>query len=267
MNPKVFGKRIALTALPPLLLFAVVIALWHACVVAFQLKPYVLPSPVAVGQALVNNRVVLRQAVMYTGAAALCGFSASLLVGTLIAFVFAQSRMIRASGYPYFIFLQTVPIVAIAPLITRWCGNGFQSVVLVSFILSLFPILSNATQGLLEIDPDLLDLFRLNNATRWQMLIKLRFPSAIPGILAGARTSSGLAIIGAIVGEYFVGYDSKWFGLSHLIYTADVRLEIDSMLAAVLTSTLLGVVNFGFVNLISMTILRKWYDGPVEHRR
>ena len=135
------------TVLPPVVLFAVFVGLWQACVVGFRLKPYLLPSPLAVGQALFNDRALLGSAVVYTGSAALCGFFASLLVGTLIAFIFAQSRIIRSSGYPDFIFLQTVPIVAIAPLIVRWCGNGFQSVVLVAFILSLFPILSNGTQG------------------------------------------------------------------------------------------------------------------------
>jgi NitT/TauT family transport system permease protein len=267
MNLRNVCWRLIETTVPPLALFAIVIGVWHACVVGFRLKPYLLPSPFAVGQALVNDRALLANAVAYTGSAALCGFTASLVIGTLIAFIFAQSRIIRSSGYPYFIFLQTVPIVAIAPLIVRWCGNGFQSVVLVAFILSLFPILSNGTQGLLEIDPNLLDLFRLNNASRWQILTKLRFPSAIPGILAGARTASGLAVVGAIVGEFFVGYGSKRFGLGYLINTTNDQLQIDRLFAAVLTSTLFGIAIFGFVNLISVTILRRWYDGPVEHRR
>jgi NitT/TauT family transport system permease protein len=267
MSLKRIGRWMLEAVLPPLTLFALFVLVWHACVVGFRLKPYLLPAPLAVGRALVNDAAVLGSAVIYTGSAALCGFGASLFIGTWIAFAFSQSRLLRSSGYPYFIFLQTVPIVAIAPLIVRWCGNGFQSVVLVAFILSLFPILSNGTQGLLEIDPDLLDLFRLNNATRWQMLTKLRFPSAIPGILAGARTASGLAVVGAIVGEFFVGYGSKRFGLGYLINTTNDQLQIDRLFAAVLTSTLFGIAIFGLVNLMSVTILRRWYDGPVEHRR
>ena len=267
MTFKKMSAWLAINVLPPLVLFSIIAAIWQASVVGFRLKPYVLPSPIAVGQALFHDAPLLGRAVIYTGSAALCGFFASLIVGTLIAFVFSQSRMIRSSGYPYFIFLQTVPIVAIAPLIVRWCGNGFQSVVLVAAILSLFPILSNGTQGLLDIDPDLLDLFRLNNASRWQTLIKLRFPSAVPGLLAGARTSSGLAVVGAIVGEYFVGYGSKRFGLGYLINVTNDHLQIDRLFAAVLTSTLFGIAIFGFVNLISVTILKRWYAGPVEHRR
>jgi NitT/TauT family transport system permease protein len=255
------------TVLPPLIVFGVVLAIWQACIVGLQLKPYLLPSPVAVGRAFMDDSALLGRAVVYTGSAALLGFLTSLVLGTIIAFAFSQSRILRASGYPYFIFLQTVPIVAIAPLIVRWFGYGFQSVVLVSFLLGLFPILSNGTQGLLDIDPDLLDLFRLNNASRWQVLVKLRFPSAVPGILAGARTSSGLAVVGAIVGEFFVGYGSKQFGLGYLIYSTNGQSQLDRLFAAVFTSTLFGIAIFSLVNLISVTILRGWYDGPVEHRR
>ena len=145
--------------------------------------------------------------------------------------------------------------------------HGFQSVVLVAFILSLFPILSNGTQGLLDIDPDLLDLFRLNNSSRWQVLVKLRFPSAVPAILAGARTASGLSVVGSIVGEFFVGYGKKEFGLGYLIFATNGQSQLDRLFAAVLTSTLFGIAIFALVNLISVTILSNWYDGPVEHRR
>jgi len=254
------------TVLPPLSLFLMITVVWQAAVVVYQIKPYLLPSPLAVGAALIRDGSRLGRALAYTGAASLLGFSASLIVGTLIAFAFSQSRMLRNSSYPYFIFLQTVPIVAIAPLIVRWCGNGFQSVVLVAFILSLFPILSNATQGLLHIDPDLLDLFRLNNASRWQMLVKLRFPNAVPAICTGARTASGLAVVGAIVGEFFVGYGSRRFGLGYLINATNDQLELDRLFAAVLTSTLFGIAIFASINVVSATILRRWYDQAVEHR-
>jgi NitT/TauT family transport system permease protein len=254
------------TFLPPVVLLGLIVAIWQWCIVAYRIKPYLLPSPAMVGRALNDDAHLLYRAVLYTGSAALCGFVGSLVIGTLIAFAFSQSKILRRSGYPYFIFLQTVPIVAIAPLIVRWYGNGFQSVVLVAGILSLFPILSNATQGLLDIDRDLFDLFRLNNASRWQMLVKLRFPSAVPSLCAGARTSSGLAVVGAIVGEFFVGQSTKHYGLGYLIEATNSLAQLDRLFAAVLISTLFGIGIFSFVNLLSATILRRWYDGPVEHR-
>lgn len=267
MKPKGHYWPLIETLLPPLIFFGIVIAAWQTCMVVFHVLPYQFPAPLAVAQAFIADANLLGKAIVYTGSAALLGFGGSLIVGTLIAFAFSQSRILRAGGYPYFIFLQTVPIVAIAPLIVRWFGYGFQSVVLVAFILSLFPILSNGTQGLLEIDPDLLDLFRLNNASRWKVLVKLRFPSAVPAILAGARTSSGLAVVGAIVGEFFVGYGKKEFGLGYQINATNGWSQLDRLFAAVLTSTLFGVAIFGLVNLISVTILRNWYNGAVEHRR
>ena len=252
--------------IPPLVLFILLLFVWQGLVDAYRIKPYLLPSPWAVAAALKTDAVILQRAIWYTGSAAFFGFLSSLVLGTIIAFAFSQSRMLRSAGYPYFIFLQTVPIVAIAPLIVRWCGNGYQSVVLVAGILSLFPILTNATQGLLDIDPDLFDLFRLNNASRWQVLFKLRFPSAVPSICAGARTSSGLAVVGSIVGEFFVGQSTRNYGLGYLIEATNSNGQLDRLFAAVLTSTVFGITTFALINLASSTILSRWYEGAVEHK-
>jgi NitT/TauT family transport system permease protein len=252
--------------LPPVILFLAVVTVWQAAVAFWRIKPILLPSPLLVAQALAQNSGKLAQAAGYTGAAAGLGFVASLVVGTLVAFTFSQSRWIRSSGYPYAIFLQTVPIVAIAPLIVHWFGYGFQSVVLTSFIISLFPIIANATAGLLAIDPDLLDYFRLNNASRWQVLWKLRLPSAVPALCTGAKTACGLSVVGAIVGEFFAGYVGKRFGLGYLILLTKDQSKMAEMFAAVLTSTLLGVAIFSAVSFLTATILHRWYDAPVEHR-
>ena len=115
MTEKSLMKRLIESVLPPLVVFGIVIAIWQASIIGFQVKPYLLPSPLAVMQAYWQDAALLGRAVIYTGSAALLGFSISLVIGTLIAFAFSQSRILRASGYPYFIFLQTVPIVAIAP--------------------------------------------------------------------------------------------------------------------------------------------------------
>lgn len=262
-----FAKWLGQTVLPPLVLLVIIVVVWDQCVRLYNIKPYLLPTPWAVGKAFWTDATLLYRAVLYTGTAALCGFVGSLILGTLIAFLFSQSRIVRNAGFPYFVFLQTVPIVAIAPLIVRWCGNGFQSVVLVAGILGLFPILTNATQGLLDIDPDLFDLFRLNNASRWQVLFKLRFPSAVPSICAGARTSSGLAVVGSIVGEFFVGQSTTHYGLGYLIEATNSNAQLDRLFAAVLTSTLFGVTSFALINLASSTILSRWSDGPIENRQ
>ena len=263
---KRFLWRLVDQVLPPVLLFLVVVAAWHLSVVAWKIKPVLLPGPLLVARAIGRDFEKLLQAAGYTGAAAGMGFLSSLTVGTLIAFAFSQSRWIRNSGYPYAIFLQTVPIVAIAPLIVVWSGYGFHSVVLTAFIISLFPIIASGTAGLMGIDPDLLDYFRLNNASRWQVLWKLRLPSAVPALCTGAKTACGLSVVGAIVGEFFVGYVGKKHGLGYLIQLTSGQTKMAELFSAVLASTLLGVAIFSLVSLITAIILRRWYDAPVEHR-
>lgn len=258
-------KRLSLgailgTVLPPLLLFVVVLLLWEGAVRGFGLKPYLLPGPGLVWQAIQRDADKYLQAVRFTGLAALCGLGASLVFGTTVALIFSQSKWIRSSGYPYAIFLQTVPIVAIAPLIVHWFGFGFGSIVLTACIISLFPIIANGTSGLVNIDPDLLDLFRLNKASRWQVLWKLRFPSAVPALCIGARTSAGMAVVGAIVGEFFTGYGGKRFGLGYLILFASGQARIADLFACMFASTLLGVAIFTAVTLVTGAIQRRWYQ-------
>ena len=248
--------------LPPLALFALVTGGWHLATRIYQTKKYLLPGPLDVWHAAMNRIDDLAWATMLTGMEAGCGFGLSLVVGTLLACVFSQSRIIRNSVYPYAIFLQTVPIVAIAPLIVIWFGTGFRSVVLVSFIISLFPVLTNATSGFIQIDPDLLDLFRLNQASRLQVLWKLRIPHAVPNIITGARTASGVAVIGSIVGEFFAGYGHNHFGLGYFIMHTSKQLKTDLLFASVLASTLLGILIFSATNLVGAAILRRWYDQP-----
>jgi NitT/TauT family transport system permease protein len=175
--------------------------------------------------------------------------------------VFSQSRAIRASCYPYAIFLQTVPIVAVAPLIITWFDYGFHSVVLVALVISLFPVITNATTGLLAVDPARLDLFRLCGATRWQILFKLRLPNAVPYLVTAAKTSSGLSVVGAIVGEFFVGAGMGRCGLGFLIRQKLEQLQTAELFAAVIASAVLGVVIFASISLLSATVLSRWQEG------
>ena len=257
-------RSVAKAVLPPVVLFLLVVAVWQVLIDQLQVPKFILPSPIAVAQAAYEYGPKLWTGVEFTGAAAITGFLASLVGGTLIAVAFSQSAIIRASCYPYAIFLQTVPIMAIAPLIVIWCGPGFHSVVLVAFIISVFPIITNVTAGLIDVDPDLVDLFRLNNATRWQILWKLRLPNCVPSLCVGAKTSSGLAVVGSIVGEFFAGYSEKWFGLGYLIPAWKDGLNQDRLFAAILASTLLGLAIFATVNAIGAAVLARWYHLPTD---
>lgn len=247
------------SVLPPLILFLLVVLIWHVTTRVASVPAYVLPGPVEVASEAARNSGFLFTASLTTAVAALGGFAASLVVGSLVAFAFAQWPVVRNSCYPYAIFLQTVPIVAIAPIIIIWFGTGLQSVILVSFIVSLFPIITNGTTGLTTIDRDLLALFKLYRASRWQTLVKLRLPSAVPYVIAGAKTSSGLSVIGAIVGEFFAGYGAERYGLGYLITLTSGQLKTAYLFAAILCSTGLGLIMFLTVSTIGDAVLRRWF--------
>ncbi len=252
--------------LPPVVFFAIVVAAWQLAVVVWHLPAYLVPPPARVLAAAREHAGDLLRAMQLTGGAALCGFALSLADGLLLGLVFSQSRVIERSVYPYAIFLQTVPIIAIAPVLIMWFGNGFGGVVAVSFILSLFPIITNATAGLTTVDPNLLDLFAIHNASRWQTLFVLRLPSAVPQLVTGAKISCGLSVIGAIVGELFAGYGTESMGLGTLLSMANGRLDTSYVFAAVLASTVLSVAIFAAVSLLGSTVLARWHVAAPRTR-
>lgn len=256
--------RRLLALLPPLVLLVLLLLAWQAAVWLNDWKVFLIPSPVDVVKVIGKNLEKLASATLLTAAGALAGFLGSLVLGVATALVFSQSKLVRASCFPYAVFLQTVPIIAVAPLIINWCGTGFQSVVLVTLIISVFPIIASTTSGLLNIDPDLLDLFRLYRATRWETLWKLRMPHAVPYLITGARTSSGMAVIGAIVGEFFVGHTTERYGLGYLVRSSSELLRTDLLFSAVIASALLGIALFGTVTLVGATALSRWYH-PIDH--
>lgn len=244
--------------IPPLLVFVLFLAVWHFVVTIFQLPKAVLPSPLQVANAGLENRELLLKGLWATGKAAALGLFFSVAIGMLLAIIFSQSRWLRLSLYPYIIFLQTVPIVAIAPLLIIWSGNNLRTIVLVAVIISVFPIVANVTSGLMSLDRNWLDLFQLNGAGRWQTLWKLQLPAAIRFLVIGMRIACGLAVIGAIVGEFFVGNGTAYDGLGTLMTQWQVRQKTDALIAAVGASTLLGVAFFAGINLLSNTLLRRW---------
>ncbi len=250
--------------LPPLLFFAIVIGVWSLSISIFEIKAIVLPAPKAVWDYFIENKAEVLTSTWITAKAALLGLLCSLVIGTLVAMVFSASGFIRRGAYPYAIFLQTVPIIAIAPLIVLWFGRGIQSVVIVSFVLSVFPIITNATTGLLSVDRNLEELFRLHNARWWQKLFRLRLPSAVPYILAGLKIGAGAAVIGAIVGEFFVGFGAEEYGLGYRIRAKDESGLTAPLFAYVLASTALGVLIFAVVSGFSRLVLHRWFERPDE---
>ncbi len=256
-----------LRSLATLAVFVLFLGLWQGMVWWFRTPPMILPSPMGVLQAAIREQRTLWTGFGITAVVALTALGISIAVGCLMAALLSLSRWLRVTLYPYVIFLQTVPIVAIAPLLITWLGYGFQTIVLVAVIISLFPIVSNVTAGLISVDSNLLDLFKLSGASRWQVMWKLQIPFAVRHLILGARISAGLAVIGAIIGEFFVGETSgSAAGLGTLIAGWQRMSRTDAMVAAIISSTLLGLLVLGCVNLISNVLLRRWTAGQFENQ-
>lgn len=245
--------------LPALVLSCGVVAAWQVIVVVWKLPPILLPSPLQVLQAGLDHAAVLASGLWVTGTAAVLGFFASVVVGTVVAALMSQSRFLRLALYPYVILLQTVPIVAIAPLLVIWSGYEFRTVVLVTLIISLFPIINSVTEGLLAIPQERIDLFRLYGASKIQTLWRLRVPTGVRYLMLGCKTSCGLAVIGAIIAEFFVGNGgANYAGLGTLMTGWQTQSQTAPIMAALFVSTLLGVAMFATVHLLSNTLLSRW---------
>jgi NitT/TauT family transport system permease protein len=247
-------KRFLHAAIPPLIPFVAVTAAIEFLVRQGLVRSYLVPAPSAVFRDIIEDRRELFHALMTTSEAALIGFVLSTLAGIGIAVLLSSSRAVQRAFYPYAVFFQTVPIIAIAPLLVIWLGYGLETVIASAFVVSIFPVIANTLTGILSTDPALRDLFRLYGASPAVTLFKLRFPAALPQILTGLRVASGLAVIGAIVGEFIGGG-----GLGSVVDIARTQQRVDRVFAAVLLASVLGLALFGLINLVSKLTLRRWH--------
>jgi NitT/TauT family transport system permease protein len=242
------------TLLPPLIPLVVLTLLAEFLVRAGFVRGYLVPAPSAVLRAMIDGRSELLHALVTTSAGALAGFIMSALIGIAIAVLLSSSPGVQRAFYPYAIFFQTVPLIAIAPLLVIWFGFGLRTVIASAFVASVFPVIANTLSGILSTDLALRDLFKLYGASPLVTLFKLRLPAALPQVFTGLRVSAGLAVIGAIVGEFIAGG-----GLGSIVETARTQQRIDKVFAAVLLASLLGLGLFGLINLLSYLALRRWH--------
>lgn len=249
----------------PLVVAVVLIALWQGLVVGFDIKPFLVPSPLLVAKTLVADAGLLFGALVNTLKITLFSFVAATVVGVLIAFAFVQSRVIETAFFPYAVLLQVTPIVAIAPLIIIWVKDPTASLVICATLVALFPIIANTTLGLRSVNPGLMSYFKLNRASRLQVLTRLRIPSALPYFFGGLRISSGLALIGAVVAEFVAGTGGTGTGLAYQILQAGYQLNIPRMFAALLLITVTGVLLFAMMSVLSKWALGSWHESETSH--
>jgi len=241
------------------------LALWQGLVVGLEIPPFLVPSPVRVAQVMVADAGLLFGSLYVTMKITLLAFITATVLGVLIAFAFVQSRVVETALFPYAVLLQVTPIVAIAPLIIIWVKNPTASLVVCATLVALFPIIANTTLGLRSVNAGLLSYFKLNRASRWQTLTRLRIPSALPYFFGGLRISSGLALIGAVVAEFVAGTGGTGTGLAYQILQAGYQLNIPRMFAALVLITLTGVLLFALMAVLSKWALGGWHESETPH--
>lgn len=248
---------------PPLLTGVVFIAAWYLAreIISAERK-FMLPPPHAVWAAFGEHHKALLSASFNTVIGALVGFFAATAVASLLAITLSLSGHIRAALYPYLMMLQMMPIIVISPILVLWVGAGLPSVATITFLISFFPLVVNTTQGLISTDRRLVELFQMYRANRWQELIHLRLPAALPYFFTGLRIAGILAPIGAIVGDFSAGNSAGnggGLGFLALIYSA--RFKMDALFATVFSGCALGFMFAGAIALISRLSLRHWHDS------
>ncbi len=241
---------------------------WEGAVGFYDVPHFVLPAPSRIMGALVDNFSSLMAALWVTLRITLLAFALAVAGGVALAILFSQSRLVETALFPFAVILQVTPVVAIAPLVLIWVGfdNVTLALLILAWIVAFFPILSNTTLGLRSVDHNLMDLFTLQGASRWQRLWLLQLPASLPYILGGMKISGGLALIGAVVAEFVAGSGAAT-GLAWRIIEAGNRLQVPTMFAALFLLSLLGIAIFFALSLLEHMVLRRWHESAVERKK
>jgi NitT/TauT family transport system permease protein len=248
----------------PVLVGVVLLGVWEAACRVFQVPQYLFPAPSAIVASFQEHWPYLLKSLLVTVRVTLQAFALAVVIGTLGAFLFVQSRFAQVAFFPYVVLLQVTPIVAIAPLIIILVKSTSLSLVICATIIGIFPVISNTIIGLRSVDPGLLSYFRMKKAGRLRTLLRLRIPSALPFFLAGLRISSGLSLIGAVVAEFVAGTGGRNSGLAYLILNAGFQLDIPLMFAALALIAALGIAMFMSMTALSQLALGHWHESALR---
>jgi len=252
-----------LRLLLPVVTLALGVFIWAVIVRVKDIPPYVLPGPGLVFSTLISDWNILAASLMETLKTTLEGYLLAAAGGIGLAVLFNQSRVIEYSFYPYAVVLQVTPVVAIAPLLLIYLPQQ-AAVLACAWIVAFFPVLANTTLGLNSVDRNLLDLFKLYGASRWQVLRYLKLPASLPFMLGGLRIAGGLALIGAVVAEIAAGSAGAGSGLAYRIAESGYRLNIPRMFAALLLLSAAGIAIFFALSAASYFLLRRWHESALE---
>jgi len=250
----------------PLLTLGCLLILWEGTVRVAAIPAYVVPAPSLVIETLFTDAALLLNSLLVTLTITFEAFVLAAIGGVALGIVFNLWRKVERSLYPFAVVLQVTPVVAIAPLLLIYLPQPL-AVLACAWIVAFFPVLANTTLGLNSVDHNLLALFELYKASRWQVLWNLKLPAALPQMLAGLRIAGGLSLIGAVVPEIAAGSAGAGSGLAYRIAESGYRLNIPRMFAALLLLSLAGVAIFFALSALSHLFLRRWHESALKRER
>jgi NitT/TauT family transport system permease protein len=227
----------------PLAVIIVILGIWQAVVVIFGLKPYFIPSPSDIARTFWDNAGLIGDNTVPTVVQAATGFAIGNALAIVLSIWFVHVKSARRALYPLAIILQSIPLVALAPVAIVTLGTGFTTKVVMTGIISFFPTLVNMMRGLDSVDPNLVELFKSVHASRFSVLWKLRWPSALPYLFSGLRITASASVIGAIIVEW-IGSDT---GLGYMVINSTYQFNTPLLWASLVASSLLVLVAFGLV--------------------
>jgi ABC-type nitrate/sulfonate/bicarbonate transport system permease component len=237
-----------------LLILAGLALLWEVWAQVGDVPEWQLPAPSAILEELVVSWGLLWENTLVTAQEVVLGFLAALVTGLLLAVAIAYSRILERSVYPIVIASQTIPVIAIAPLLLIWVGYGIAPKIIVVALISFFPISVNTVDGLKSADPDMVNMMRTLGASRWQIFTKLQIPASLPRMFSGIKIAIAVSVIGAVIGEW-VGASA---GLGYLMTYSQPLFLTSRVFAAILILSVMGVGLFLIASLVERLAL-PWY--------
>jgi NitT/TauT family transport system permease protein len=251
----------------PLAVLLIALCSWELFVRWNHVPPYILPGPLLVLRTLWDKWGSLQMSLLFTVKLTLLALLLAVVGGVALGTIFALSRYVEVSLFPYAVVLQVTPIIAIAPLIMIYVDSTMGALLICAWIVAFFPILSSTVIGLRSADHNLRDLFSLYRASPWQRFRLLQTPSALPYFMSGLKVSGGLALIGAVVSEFVAGAAGKETGLASRIFEASFRSDIPLMFAALLLVSSCGILIFLVTSWISHKVLGHWHESELKRER
>jgi len=248
--------------LPPAILIVLLLALWQLAARVLEIQPWLLPAPTQIMRAAVDARSLLGQHIRQTAAETVLGFALALAVGLGLGMLIDISPLLRDALYPLLVISQTIPTIAIAPLLVIWFGYGILPKVIVVGLICFFPIVVNTADGLRSVDPDLIALLRTMGASPRDIFFKVRLPGAMPAIFTGVKIGVTYSVVGAILGEW-VGGSS---GLGIFMLRATNSFRTDWVFVAIAITALLSIILFALVALVERLALPWYYTAAREER-